>query len=194
MDTSEQLKTVFESLREAAITSIAAITETIQTAVSDLQSDKQEISSTSSTEQLTTALAENAPTIEAQSSSNIITSSDEKTDDDSKTITSLTEAIQNVISTDARTEDEQTIQEEKVDTRSFEHSVEADTVRDEAIANRIKPYDSFAGDTAISAASDNTSTAAEQANEQKEQQETTSAESLPSEIPVRSYLGNHQLE
>jgi len=185
MDTSEQLKTVFESLREAAITSITAITETIQ-------SDKQEISSTSSTEQLTTALAENAPTIEAQSSSNIIISSDEKTDDDSKIITSLTEPIQNVISTDARTEDEQTIQEEKVDTRSFEHSVEADTVRDEAMANHIKPYDSFVGDTTISTASDNTTTAAEQENEQK--QETTSAESLPSEIPVRSYFGNHQLE
>jgi hypothetical protein len=182
MDTSEQLKTVFESLREAAITSITAITETIQTAVSDLQSDKQEITSTSSTEQLTTALAENTPTIEAQSSSNIITSSDEKTDDDSKTITSLTEPIQNVISIDARTEDEQTIQEEKVDTRSFEHSVEADTVRDEA--NRINPYDSFVGDTTSSTASDNTTTTAEQANEQK--QETTSAESLSSETPVRS--------
>jgi hypothetical protein len=182
MDTSEQLKTVFESLREAAITSITAITETIQTAVSDLQSDKQEITSTSSTEQLTTALAENTPTIEAQSSSNIITSSDEKTDDDSKTITSLTEPIQNVISIDARTEDEQTIQEEKVDTRSFEHSVEADTVRDEA--NRINPYDSFVGDTTSSTASDNTTTTAEQANEQK--QETTSAESLSYETPVRS--------
>jgi len=192
MDTSEQLKTVFESLREAAITSITAITETIQTTVSDLQSDKQEISSTSSTEQLTTALGEDAPTIEAQSSSNIITSSDEKTDDDSKTITLPTDAIQNVISTDARTEDEQTIQEEKVDTRSFEHSAEAYTVRDEAMANRIKPYDSFVGDTTISTASDNTTTTAEQANEQK--QETTSAESLSSETPVRSYFGNHPLE
>ena len=60
---------MFESLREVVTVPITAISETIQTAVSNLQSDKQEVSSTTDVGQ------ELIP--ESASSSNIVTVSDE---------------------------------------------------------------------------------------------------------------------
>lgn len=47
VDTSEKLRAVFESLREVVTAPITAISETIETAVSNLQSDKEEVSATS---------------------------------------------------------------------------------------------------------------------------------------------------
>lgn len=60
---------MFESLREVVTAPITAISETIQTAVSNLQSDKQEVSSTSGIGL--------EPFLESASSSNIVTASDE---------------------------------------------------------------------------------------------------------------------
>jgi hypothetical protein len=125
---------MFESLREAVTT----ITETIQTAVSNLQSNKEEVPSTSSTEQATTALEENVSIAAAELPSDTVTVSDEKTHDDShkeneqrqsslldtiqekisKTITSFTETIQNVVSTDTHTEDEQKGKQETMSAQS----------------------------------------------------------------------------
>jgi hypothetical protein len=206
------LKTVFETLREAVTAPITAITETIQTAVSNLQSDKQEVQST-------TPLEDNVSTVVAKSSSDIVSASDETTADHSnkeieetqsslldsiqekvsKAITTLTETVQNVVSTNVSSteiqkEDEQAVRQEKSDTQPSEHGISADTIRDEAIANRQEPYDSFVTDATILTSADTTNLAAESANEQKEKQETISAESLPSEIPVRLYFRNQRLE
>ncbi len=152
MDTSEKLKTVFENLQEVLTTPITAITETIQTAVSDLQPNQQEVPSAPDTEQLSTSLEENMSTIKPESSSNVVSPSDDDSNKEieqtqpsllesiqkkvSQTITTLSETIQNVVSTnasstEAHTEDEQIVQHEKSDAQSLEHSVPTDTTHDE---------------------------------------------------------------
>jgi hypothetical protein len=97
-----------------------------------------------------------------------------------------------VVSTETHTEDEQPVQQEKSDTQSSEQSVPVDTIRDEILANHQELSDSFVTDSTISTSLDSTSLIAELDNEQKEQQETTSVESLPSETPVRLYFRNQQ--
>jgi hypothetical protein len=152
VDTSEKLKTVFENLQEVLTTPITAITETIQTAVSDLQPNQQEVPSAPDTEQLSTYLEENVSTIKPESSSNVVSPSDDDSNKEieqtqpsllesiqkkvSQTITTLSETIQNVVSTnvsstEAHTEDEQIVQHEKSDAQSLEHSVPTDTAHDE---------------------------------------------------------------
>jgi len=93
-----------------------------------------------------------------------------------------------VVSTETHTEDEQAVQQEKSDTQSSEHSVPVDTVRDETLTNRQELSDSFVTDSTISTSLDSSTITAELENEQKQQQETTSVESLPSEIQVRLYF------
>jgi len=92
-----------------------------------------------------------------------------------------------VVSTETHTEDEQAVQQEKSDTQSSEHSVPVDTVRDETLTNRQELSDSVT-DSTISTSLDSSTITAELENEQKQQQETTSVESLPSEIQVRLYF------
>lgn len=50
-DTVKESRTIMDSLREAFTAPLTAITETIQTAVSNLQSDKQEVATASDIEQ-----------------------------------------------------------------------------------------------------------------------------------------------
>ncbi|CAF2742586.1 unnamed protein product [Rotaria sp. Silwood2] len=208
MDSSEKLKTVFESLQETITAPIIAITETIQTAMLNLQSDKQEISSSSSTEQLKTALTENISIAETESPSDVVKSTDDKTTDDSikeiestpsfsidntqenvsTTITTLTETTQNVVpinvsSTDTHTEEEPAVQQEKSEGQSFEGSVSADTVHDQTIDDRTEPHDTVVTGSPVSTALDTSSTVAEQVNEQKEKQETIITESSPPDFP-----------
>lgn len=100
MDASDKLKTVFENLREVVTAPITAISETIQTAVSNLQSDKQDVSSTSETEHpLASSVTQDS------SSSNIVTASDEKVH------SSLAETIQDQTSSmETSTKDEHIIE------------------------------------------------------------------------------------
>ena len=101
MDTSDKLKTVFENLREVVSAPITAIAETIQTAVSNLQSDKQEVSPTAEQESL----------IESESSSPDVviaydgTVEDELQKENEQTHSSLIETIREQASS-AETEDQ----------------------------------------------------------------------------------------
>ncbi|CAF0795127.1 unnamed protein product [Rotaria sp. Silwood1] len=192
MDSAEKLKTVFETLQETITAPITAITETIQTTLLNLQSDKQEISSSSSTEQLKTTLSESISTVETESPSNIVKPSDEKTTDDSNkeiepSSPLLTETSQNIVpmaisSTDMHTE-EKAIQREKSEGQAFEGPLSTDTIHEQTITDHTEKHDTVVTDSSVSTTLDTTSTATEQVHEQKEKPETIFVESSPSEIP-----------
>ncbi|CAF0754068.1 unnamed protein product [Rotaria sordida] len=105
-----------------------------------------------------------------------------------ETITTPTEIIQNEVpmslsSIDTHIQEEQGVQQEKLESQLLEGSVPVDTIHDQTIADLTKPHDTVVTDSSVSTVLDTTSATTEQVSEQKEKQETISPESTPSEIP-----------
>ncbi|CAF3622999.1 unnamed protein product [Rotaria sordida] len=105
-----------------------------------------------------------------------------------ETITTPTEIIQNEVpmslsSIDTHIQEEQGVQQEKLESQLLEGSVSVDTIHDQTIADLTKPHDTVVTDSSVSTVLDTTSATTEQVTEQKEKQETISPESTPSEIP-----------
>ncbi|CAF0819623.1 unnamed protein product [Rotaria sordida] len=105
-----------------------------------------------------------------------------------ETITTPTEIIQNEVpmslsSIDTHIQEEQGVQQEKLESQLLEGSVSVDTIHDQTIADLTKPHDTVVTDSSVSTVLDTTSATTEQVSEQKEKQETISPESTPSEIP-----------
>ncbi|UJR26171.1 hypothetical protein I4U23_007515 [Adineta vaga] len=145
IDTLEESKTILESLGETISTPITAISETIQEAISNLQSDKQELSSVT--------ISSSDQNINDQSNVEPEETSSSKLDHTQKTVSKSIQDVEttNASSTDAHKDDELSI---AADTTSKERDV------------------SLIADTTVSTSSDATSAPLEDVTEQNEKQET----------------------